>query len=346
MRHIVNFGLLACFVTLAVSGALAYARPFSLITTRVHLVFGLATLVLVGLHLASRVPYFRSQFSSGSAKRRPVPRALLVGIAGTWILLLWAAIGNWSPVSTLVRQSYESRHRQEIVRASTLTGFAETSAANRIVTRRPGKTEDEKQPNVAITLSIGLGDQVELGRPETQPALAIWAESTAGAMIETLYVDPELAYSDRPTWGGRETPRHHVLPLWRHRYSMISGVDPTGEVDAVSGATDSHRFSLDHYLVLEEETSFVLCVEINAPGDPNDSYQDPHVGQPSLLYTCFIELGNENPYALLELTGHGGSAEKSGAIHYDLDGFTSAKGLIDLLLAKAEPLPEPKERDE
>jgi len=46
MRHLVNFGLLFCFLTLAVTGVMEFALPFSIVTARVHIVFGLATLVL------------------------------------------------------------------------------------------------------------------------------------------------------------------------------------------------------------------------------------------------------------------------------------------------------------
>ena len=66
MRHVVNFGLLFSFVTLAVTGVLSFVLPFDLPTTRIHIVFGLVTLILVGLHLYSRVPYFKQQLGSKS----------------------------------------------------------------------------------------------------------------------------------------------------------------------------------------------------------------------------------------------------------------------------------------
>ena len=157
-------------------------------------------------------------------------------------------------------------------------------------------------------------------------------------MIETLYLDQSLAYASAPKWGGSPTPRQRILPIWRHRYTMVSGLDPLGEVDAVTAATPDHSFTLDDYLVVGEGKSFILCVEVNAPRDPNDRYPDPHIGQPSLLYTAFIEPESENFYALLELTGHGGGAEESGAIQYVLGGFTTAKELLDLLLVKVGPV--------
>ena len=58
LRHWVNFGLLFSFLTLMGSGLLAYLRPFSIVTTRVHLVFGLLTILLVLMHVFSRTKYF------------------------------------------------------------------------------------------------------------------------------------------------------------------------------------------------------------------------------------------------------------------------------------------------
>ena len=115
-------------------------------------------------------------------------------------------------------------------------------------------------------------------------------------MIETLYLEQTLAYSEVPLWEDYRTQRSHILPLWRHRYTLLSGITPSGEVDAVSGATEAHRFALDPYLQSGKENEFVLCVEINAPGDSNDDFQDPLLGQPSLLYTCLVEVDREDPF--------------------------------------------------
>ena len=189
------------------------------------------------------------------------------------------------------------------------------------------------EANVGASLSIRFKDALtEL------PSIAVWAETPRGAMIETLYIDPRIAYSDNPNWGGEKTPRNHILPLWRHRHTLVSGVDPSGKVDATTGATQTHSFSLDRYLQTGEDSSFVFCVEVNLPKDTNESFPDPHIGQPSLLYTALVDMDTDQRYAILELTGHGGGAEKNGAIQYDLEGFDSAKQLVDLLLAHTQPI--------
>ena len=327
IRHIVNFGLLFSFLTLAVTGILGFLLPFSIASTRVHIVFGLATLVLVGLHLASRLSYFKRQVSAVSGQK--MPRWQLATLVGIWIGLLAVAVANWQPVRLFINQGYEAKHRAEIVRQSSLAGFHSPSTHQRIVARQPGGEAD-----AMLSLSVNFASSLK-----QVPTIAIWAETSTGTMIETLYIDPTVAYSDIPRWGENDVPRHHILPIWRHRYTLLSGVEPTGEIDAFSGATPTHSFSLDDYLKLEEDNTVVLCVEVNLPGDSTEHFPDRTVGQPSLLYTAYIELDSDQPYTLLELTGHGGGAEDNGAIQYDLDNITTARRLIDLLLAKVEPMP-------
>ncbi|MCP5519129.1 MAG: hypothetical protein H7A45_17940 [Verrucomicrobiales bacterium] len=321
MRHLVNVGLLFSFGTLAATGVVAFMRPFSLAATRVHIVFGLVTLILVALHLVARLAYFQARFRPSPSHRVQWP-----GVAVAWIAWLVIAIQGWEPARLLVEQGYEARRRAAIVRTSPLAGFADPNSHSRLVARAGAEGADA---SLALTLRFGR-DLVGA------PSVVVWTETTTGAMIETLYLDDALAYSETPVWGGRPTPRHHIFPLWRHRHTLVSGIDPAGRVDAFTAATPKHSFTLDDYMKLGENRAFVLCVEVNIPNDPNERYPDPHVGQPSLLYTAYIELDAGQPYALLELTGHGGDARESGAIHYDLDGFTSARTLIDLLLARTE----------
>lgn len=322
MRHWVNYGLLFSFLTLMASGILAFARPFSLITTRVHILFGLLTILLVILHVASRTRYFAAK--TIGPKKTP---GLLISVILVWGGLLGLAIWNTKPVDAIVSASYESRNKQAIVRQSALTGVVDIDTANRLVARLPDTDAD-----TAVSLLVRLTDD------STPPlAVAIWAESSTGALIETLYLDSELAYSEEVNWQGIETRRHMLLPIWRHRYTLASGVDPTGEVDAFTAATPNHTFTLDNYLDAGGEDGFVLCVEVNTVRDPNDTYPDEKLGQPSLLYTAYIELNQERKCHLLELTAHSGGAEKSGSLQYDLDGIGSAKKLIDLLLAHVEP---------
>ncbi len=323
MRHWINFALLFSFAALAITGAMAYALPFSITTTRVHMLFGGATLLLVLAHALGRLRYFSAKMSGHTRAPGTVLTAALFCAA----LLALAVLNAW-PVRTVSDASYEARRKVEIVRASPLTGFLDPDKTQRLVARQPGEKAD-------TSLSLLVRFREGLTPP---PAMAIWAETSAGTLIETLYLDEALAYGEDVSFQGVPTRRHLLLPVWRHRYTVVSGVDPNGKVDGYTGATPEHAFTLDQNLNIGDEDGFVLFVEVNALRDPNRAYPDLVLGQPSLLYSAFIQPGKGNAYTLLELTAHGGGAVENGAPGYDFDDIDTAKNLIDLLLVKTAPL--------
>lgn len=324
-RHVVNLCLLFAFITLAISGVLAFTQPFSIATTRVHVVFALSTVILVGLHLAVRVKYFKGLLL-GAGKAR-LPRTVLVAVVAGWSLLLGLSIKDVGPTGWLLGQSYEARRSRDIVRSSPMAGAMEHyERLPKAIAYRTGREGD-----TPVSLYVGLREKAS-----RHASVAVWAESRVGAMIETLYVSPDVAYSDQPVWNGKKTPRQHVLPIWRHRHTLVSGIDPEGRVDGVSGATKSHQFNLAAYLDLNDAKSFVLCVEVNKPADPDKTHADPHIGQPSVLYTAYVDMETPQPYVLLELTGHGGGAERDGEIRYDLESLSTAKDIVELLIARVQ----------
>ena len=71
---------------------------------------------------------------------------------------------------------------------SPLAGYFDTETHQRLVAREPSSKAD-----VAVSLTVGFNPELP-----SNPAIAVWAESATGAMIETLYLDPNLAYSDKP----------------------------------------------------------------------------------------------------------------------------------------------------
>lgn len=324
MRHWVNFGLLFSFLALAASGVMAYLLPFSLTTARVHIFAGALTVVLVLLHVLSRLKYFSSKVTGKSASR-----GMVAAVTLTAVVLLAVAVYDLWPAKQMVGASYEARRRSEIVRSSPLAGFLDVDAQHRFVARQPGEEAD-----VALSLMVRFREGLEKA-----PAMVVWAETSSGTIIETLYIDEALAYGEDVEWQGVKTPRHKLLPIWRHKHTVVSGVDPHGKVDAFTGATPEHSFTIDQNLKTEDGEGFVLCVEINAVQDPSGPYADPDLGQPSLLYTAYIEPGKGSPWALLELTAHGADAFENGAPAYDLEKIGSAKDLIDLLLVKTAPIP-------
>ena len=311
MNHFVNFGLLFSFLTLAVSGVLSFVLPFSIDITRIHIIFGFLTFILIGFHLYGRLRYFKKQIK---VNRRVIYSSVII-----WLILLGAALENWWPVKKVIEQGYEARHRHEIVRPHPLV--ASVQEKNR-------QTVSRQKINGKTGLSINMAFN---HTNETLPAIALWAESKNGTIIETLYLSDSIAFSDRPIWNGVKTPRNQIMPIWRHRYTAISGVSPDGKVDASSGATQSHQFSLDSHLATNGEP-FTIFMEINMPADSDDKWTDKHLGQPSILYSAFIDPAEPQKYYLVDLTGHGGEAFKDGNINYDPTSLSTAREILDLVL--------------
>jgi hypothetical protein len=249
---------------------------------------------------------------------------MVAGVAAASASLLVLAFNNFWPAKPVMAASYEARRKSEIVRSSPLAGFLDKNDSHRFVARKPGEDAD-------TALSLLVRFRENLASP---PAIVVWAETSTGTIIETLYIDEAVAYSEDVTWQGLKTRRHLLLPIWRHKHTVISGVDPHGRVDAFAGATPEHSFTLDQNLKLGAEKGFILCVEVSAVRDPNKAYPDPDLGQPSILYTAYIQPGQGNPYALLELTAHGGIADEHGSLGYDFEGIDTAKEMLDLLLVK------------
>ena len=327
IRHIANLGLLLAFTTLAVTGVMSFVLPFSITTTRVHIVFGLATIVLVGLHLSTRLGYFariaRQSVTIQSKSRPQVSRWVVGGIVVVWAGLLYVSLTDTQPAPAVIGVGYEARRRAEIFRASPQTAYEQVGADNRIVSLSPESGE--------LLIEVDIAYRKPL---ERQPAAAVWAEDTRGNMIQTLFVDKALAYSDTPVWDGRPTPRHHILPIWRFAYTQVNGVDPVGDLHGVTEATPRHSFSIQQQLATDDPQKqvFNLWLEINAAGDANKAYPDKHLGQPSVLYVAQIEVDSEQDYYLMQRIAHSGGAQDTGVKQYDFDGLTTAKHLVERVL--------------
>jgi len=241
------------------------------------------------------------------------------------VAFLWLAWENRFPVPYLIASGYEYQHRKAIVRPG---DWLASTSQGKLHTTTYSSVEDGE------TLSIYL----KLRETESVfPAMAVWAETQSGTLIETFFLSDTVAYSDQPLWNGKQTQRSKILPIWRHRYTAVSGIDADGKVDVISGATEKHQFSLKAH-ISEKHEPFYLFLEVNKPGDANEEWSDKHVGQPSVLYSVLIEPESTKEHYLMELTGHGGKGLESGLIHYDLNLVGSAKQIVDLVLVSRQRL--------
>ena len=345
MKHYVNFALLFAFVVLMASALLRFFQPFSLAVTRIHIVFGVLVLLLVGLHLASRLTYFPRMLRQGRKGGSSKSLKLMVLPVLTCGYLLAACFLDWFPVPQLLGMGHEVKNRSIIFRPE--EGSAARSVDGGIQLKR--ETPSESSVFVEIEWGEAFDPVAEFPTPFTgaRPQVAVWAESSVGSLIETFFVSEESAFAETVEWDGNERRRVDILPIWRHQFTLASGVEPDGDIDTYSGATPEHSFSVARYID-EDPEGFYLSVEVNVPNDPNDFYHAdqaetadgytfPGVGQPSIYYSAFIEPSEPKKYYLMEYVGHGGSSsQQSGDIYYDSSQITSARELIEKILVRID----------
>jgi len=262
MRHFVNLALVPFFLTLVVTGLMRFLLPFSLITTRIHIISGFAVLVLVGLHLISRMPYFKSILKSArkdNRKRKTISQKTLLSIVGIWAFLFTASLWGFPPASQIIDVSYESRHRASIFRSDSKTVYKPVKEGMRL------KRVTDSDASLLVQLDwssnyLNIYGQNSSPFSESRPQIAIWAESDTGTLIETLFLSEESAFSETFEWADYPQRRVDILPIWRNRFTLTTGIAPDGgQATFFSGATPEHSFSVHNYLKTNSN-SFYLYV--------------------------------------------------------------------------------------
>ncbi len=327
ISKIVNYSLLLNFLILAGTGVTRFFVPFSLSLSRLHILTGFCLAILVALHLKGKGRYYLRIISQKSERTKKPSSGFLLILTGAWVLFWVVAWNGWPVAEQLINLGYEARNRAHIFRPAPDVARLESAAGLEVAKR----TEDDTR----LWLDLEWTDDY---RELETPVLAVWAESKNGTLIETIFLSEELSFADEVPWGINEsnTRRKYILPIWRHRYSIVSGIDPDGEIDLTSGATPKHQFSLRTHLEAKEE-SFTLYAEVNKSADPNDDWAD----QPSVIYAVRVNPTDIQSYYLLKLIGHaGGDSTTDGMLNYDLSTLTSGKNFVERILIKVDWLTE------
>ncbi len=298
--------MLLNFLVLLGTGSLRFFIPFSLHLSRLHIISGILLGVCILIHLFDKSRNLRAIINP-----RNHPRAWLTPLVTMIVCTaVWAAAWLGLPgISHIMSLSYEQRNHASIFRS-------QDSVAYR---------NDDRLIRTTKLTSAGASLDLELtwkANPKGS-TVAIWAETKAGTIIETLYLTGSLKYSESHSWEGEDSRRGKILPVWRHRYTAVCGVGPAGATDLISQPTINHQWLLDNQLN-EAKESFILYVEVNLPGD----------GAPSLIYAASIEPESANPYTLLSLVGHSGGSEKDGELNYDVSALPANSLTVERILVK------------
>ncbi|MFK7910560.1 MAG: hypothetical protein AB8F34_08145 [Akkermansiaceae bacterium] len=308
LKRFLYIALLFQFLVLLGTGILRFFIPFSIELSRLHIFAGAATGILILIHIVDRLRLLKLKFKPrGGNKSWGTPAVSLLVCAGFWLAAWFGTPG----ISHLMNLSYEQRNHAAIFR---LQGNIASK-------------EHESFLRTVKLSSTGASIDIELlwGKDPKGSAVAIWAETKAGSIIETLYLTGSLKYSESHDWENSTARRGEILPVWRHRYTAVCGVDPFGDVDLISQPTVNHQWLLDQKLDAAKE-GFVIYVEVNLPGD----------NTPSIIYAANIEPENHNPYALLNLLAHSGGSQKDGELNYDIEEFQQGRDIVERILIKTQ----------
>lgn len=296
-RRIVSLFTAMTFLVIAVTGVLAFARPFSLPIVGLHALMGFLFIGVVGFHMVNN--------------RGPLKRYL----RSKWFWINLAITGS---LAAIVMQ--QPQPVKAILGLSGNLG----PALDRFELRDDGLIYlYSPDPKYKLALSIKRGDAYD---PRDPPQIAIWIENSSFYHIKTLHApESDDATELLPYWSFK------VKEYERAKRAAARGVD----VDAISGATKNSSFDpADYILPVDPEAplSYQILIEVNQPGDSHGDITD----QPSLIYSVEIDNSDPHVYQLMELVGYpkldDSNDKPQWSIYYVDERFDSALSLIDSVL--------------
>ena len=235
-RTIISLLTASSFIVLAVTGILAFVRPFSIQIVGLHALMGFAFVALIILHVVNN---FRSL--KGYAQSKVV--WLTLGIT-----VVLTALFFWQPAPV-----------RFILGLSKNLG----PALDRFEMNSDGLIYDySPAPQYKMKLTIRAGTAFDYNAP---PRVAIWLENASFYHIKTLR-EPE-AGSVLPYWDfkvrGWEEAKEEADKAGRELAAEV-------DVDGVSGATQNSSFDPADYILPadpENPMPYRLLIEIDQPDD-------------------------------------------------------------------------------
>lgn len=235
-RKIVSLLTASSFAVLAVTGILAFVRPFSIHIVGLHALIGFVFIGLIAFHVFNNI---------GHLKRYTKSKVLWVTlgiVSGLTLLFLWQP----APIRAILGLSKNI--------GPALDRFE--------VTEKGLNYQYAPDERYKMSLAVRTGPGFDATKP---PHFAIWLENASQYHIKTLHPpdDPTaLPYWEFKRRGWAEAKRQ----------AETSGKDLAEElgVDAISGATQNSSFDPADYILpadTEESLPFRLLIEIDQPDD-------------------------------------------------------------------------------
>ena len=288
------------FVVLAVTGVLAFVRPFSIHIVGLHSLIGFVFIALIGLHILNN-----NKHLSRYLRSRIAWSALAV-------VSFLAALFFWQPAPV-----------KAVLGLSKNLG---PSLDDYEVTDLGLSYHYSPDPEYQMALTVRSGSGFD---PQSPPHFAIWLENASQYHIKSLHIPAgEEGRSALPYWDFKRRGWEEAK-----REAETSGKDLLEEleIDAISGPTENSSFDPADYILpgeAEESLPYRLLIEINQRGDD----------QASLVYAVDIDNIDPRTFQLLDLVGFPKREEDDEdgkevwALYYVDGSFDSALDLIDSAL--------------
>ena len=289
------------FVVLAVTGILAFVRPFSIGVVGLHALMGFVFVGLIALHVTNNFNHLSRYVRS---KILWLTLAITAGLTGLFF---------WQPslirsVLALSRNLGPARDQFEMKDDGLVYHFSPSA-------------------HYRIALTIRAGNTFDITTP---PHVAIWLENASLYHIKTLREPDDLTvgrvalpYWDFKVRGWEEAKRK----------AEASGKNLAEElgVDGVSQATQNSSFDPADYILPADPDNpmpYRLLIEIDQPDDD----------QPSLVYSVEVDNADPRTFQLLDLVGYpkreedDSSGKEVWTLYFVDERIDSALGLIDSTL--------------
>ncbi len=295
-RRLTSLLISLTFLVLAVSGGLAFFRPFSIQVIGLHSLMGFIFVGIVVVHVLNNSRQLKGYF-----RTRIAWVALAVSVVLTLLFFLQP-----SPIKAVLGLSQNL--------GPTLDHF-EMNEDGMIYRYSPS-------PDYKLELKVKSGPSYDLDHP---PRIAIWLENQGAYHIKTLLGPDKIAAETLPYWTFKRRG-------WEEARKAAESEE---ETDAISTPTPNGSFDpADYILPADPETStpYKLLIEVNQPDDAHGTHRD----QPSLVYAVEIDNLSPVTFQLLELVGYPKREDEDGkeawSLYFVDEGFGSALELIDSAL--------------
>ena len=207
-------------------------------------------------------------------------------------------------------------------------------------------TEENKNVlTVQISAVIAPGSEWKGKFP---PQFALWIQNENGNFSQTIFATKKA--SNKKWIFAPKDGRPESLPVWYNSCKTSCILESENEIDAVTSATPKGSFEIARKIQLAEGEKYFVFAEVNKSFDYNEFYpKDAEKnaseysgvnGQPSAVYRA--EFGFKNLEAKLELVGTGSLNGKSGSVEDKTETLTTAKNLVEKIVATIEFLEDEK----